>query len=57
LSCGGYDSYLRRVRRVFAETIDRMIRVIERTFPTGTRISRLAGGFVLCVELPRPIGS
>jgi len=54
LSCGGYDSHLRRIRRVFAENIDRMTRAIERNFPAGTRVSRPAGGFVLWVELPEP---
>jgi DNA-binding transcriptional MocR family regulator len=54
LSCGGYDSHLRRIRRVFAENIDRMTRAIERSFPAGTRVSRPAGGFVLWVELPQP---
>ena len=34
-----------------------MIRTIERTFPDGTRVSRPAGGFVLWVELPKPIAS
>src|SRR5215468_11049680 len=54
LSCGGYDSHLRRIRRVFAENIDRMTRAIEQSFPAGTRVSRPAGGFVLWVELPQP---
>ena len=54
LSCGGYDSHLRRIRRVFAENIDRMTRAIERSFPAGTRVSRPAGGFVLWVELSPP---
>jgi DNA-binding transcriptional MocR family regulator len=55
LSCGGYDSHLRRIRRVFAEAIARMTRVIEQAFPPGTRVSRPAGGFVLWVELPPEI--
>lgn len=54
LSCGGYDNHLRRIRRIFAENIDRMTRAIERSFPAGTRVSRPAGGFVLWVELPEP---
>ena len=57
LSCGGYDSHLRRVRRTFAENIDQMTRAIERSFPSGTKASRPAGGFVLWVELPKPIDS
>src|SRR5690348_3029806 len=53
--CGGYDSHLRWIRRVFAGNIDRMTRAIERCFPAGTRVSRPAGGFVLWVELPGPV--
>ena len=55
LSCGGYDSHLRRIRRVFAAGIACMTRVIEQEFPPGTRVSRPAGGFVLWVELPHEI--
>jgi DNA-binding transcriptional MocR family regulator len=55
LSCGGYDSHLRRIRRNFAENIDRMTRMIEQSFPAGTRVSRPAGGFVLWVELPETV--
>jgi DNA-binding transcriptional MocR family regulator len=55
LSCGGYDSHLRRIRRIFAESIARATRVIEQAFPPGTRVSRPAGGFVLWVELPHEI--
>jgi len=54
LSSGGYDSHLRRIRRTFAGNIDQMTRVIARSFPPGTRVSRPSGGFVLWVELPQP---
>lgn len=57
LSSGGYDSHLRRIRRVFSDNIDQMMRAIDRTFPAGTKVSRPAGGFVLWVELPRRIDS
>ena len=52
LQSGGYDSHLRRLRRVFADHIDRMTRTIDRTFPPGTRVTRPEGGFVLWLELP-----
>jgi DNA-binding transcriptional MocR family regulator len=52
LASGGYDSHLRRVRRVFASNIEMMTRTIDRSFPAGTRVSRPAGGFVLWLELP-----
>jgi DNA-binding transcriptional MocR family regulator len=57
LSSGGYDSHLRRIRRIFSDNIEHMIRTIDRTFPEGTKVSRPAGGFVLWVELPKPIDS
>jgi len=57
LSSGGYDSHLRRIRRVFADNIDRMSRTIERTFPSETRVTRPAGGFVLWLELPEPVNA
>ena len=57
LSSGGYDSHLRRVRRTFRENIDRMMRTIDRAFPRGTRVSRPDGGFVLWLELPKPVAS
>ena len=57
LSSGGYDRHLRRVRRTFGQNIDRMIRTIDRAFPKGTRVSRPDGGFVLWLELPKPLDS
>jgi len=57
LATGGYDSHLRRVRRTFRENVDRMMRVVDQSFPRETRISRPAGGFVLWVELPKPLAS
>src|SRR5262249_39779869 len=57
LATGGYDSHLRRVRRTFQENVDRMVRVVDQSFPRETRISRPAGGFVLWVELPKPLAS
>jgi DNA-binding transcriptional MocR family regulator len=57
LSSGGYDHHLRRIRRTFEHGIEQMTRTIDRSFPTGTRVSRPAGGFVLWLELPRPLRS
>jgi DNA-binding transcriptional MocR family regulator len=57
LASGGYDSHLRRLRRTFQDNIGRMMRTIDRAFPRGTKVSRPAGGFVLWVELPRPLDS
>lgn len=52
LRSGGYDSHLRRLRRIFADHIDRMTRAIDRSFPSDTRVTRPEGGFVLWLELP-----
>jgi len=57
LASGGYDSHLRRIRRIFADGIGQMTRVIDRAFPKGTKVTRPAGGFVLWLELPRPLKS
>lgn len=57
LSSGGYDSHLRRMRRVFEDTLDRMIRMIEKRFPAGVRVTRPRGGFVLWVELPSQVST
>ena len=53
LASGGYDGHLRRIRRLFAANIDQMTRAIDTSFPSGTRVSRPAGGFVLWLELPQ----
>jgi DNA-binding transcriptional MocR family regulator len=55
LASGGYDGHLRRIRRVFARNIEAMTRAIDRSFPTATRVSRPAGGFVLWLELPAQV--
>lgn len=57
LSSGGYDSHLRRIRRIFEDNIDRMIRAIDKDFPKGTKVTRPAGGFVLWLELPKGLRS
>jgi DNA-binding transcriptional MocR family regulator len=55
LSTGGYDNHLRRIRRVFENTISQMTRAVERSFPEGTRVSRPAGNFVLWLELTKSV--
>jgi DNA-binding transcriptional MocR family regulator len=55
LASGGYDSHLRRIRRVFAHNIEMTTRAIDRSFPAPTRVSRPAGGFVLWLELPQQV--
>ena len=55
LSSAGYESQLRRIRRIFINNIDRMTHAIEQYFPVGTRVSRPTGGFLLWLELPYQI--
>jgi len=55
LGSGGYDNHLRRLRRVFEDTIEQMLRAIAGSFPAGTRVTRPAGGFVLWLELPKSV--
>ncbi|MBV9566066.1 MAG: PLP-dependent aminotransferase family protein [Bradyrhizobium sp.] len=57
LGAGAYDQHLRRIRRIFADNIERMTRAVDRYFPPGTRISRPQGGFVLWLELPAGLRS
>jgi len=57
LASGGYDHYLRRIRRIYARYTFLMSRAVAEHFPEGTRISRPSGGFFLWVELPGHIDS
>ncbi|GLH75256.1 GntR family transcriptional regulator [Bradyrhizobium sp. SSBR45G] len=52
LKSGGYDAHLRRIRKLFADNIDRMRRTVDRSFPNETRMTDPKGGFVLWLELP-----
>src|SRR5262249_2428954 len=52
LRSGAYDQHLRRIRRIFADNIERMTYAIDKYFPPGTRVSRPSGGFVLWLEFP-----
>ncbi|MBI2950614.1 PLP-dependent aminotransferase family protein [bacterium] len=57
LANGGYDHYLRKVRRVYARQVALMTRAIGKFFPEGTKVTRPSGGFVLWVELPGHVDS
>jgi DNA-binding transcriptional MocR family regulator len=52
LAGGGYDRQLRNLRRVFRDQLSHISTAIVEHFPSGTRITRPAGGFILWVELP-----
>jgi DNA-binding transcriptional MocR family regulator len=57
LESGGYDRHLRRLRLAFSEQVQAMSRAIAKYFPSGTRLTRPAGGYVLWVELPKRVNA
>ena len=57
LANGGFDHHLRRLRRVYAEQVERITHAITKYFPEGTKVTRPSGGYVLWVQLPPKINS
>ena len=57
LQSGGYDRYLRKLRRALSSQVQQMSAAVARHFPAGTKVTRPEGGYVLWVELPRSIDS
>jgi DNA-binding transcriptional MocR family regulator len=57
LASGAYDTHLRNVRRLFRENLAQMARAVTASFPSDTKMSRPAGGFVLWLELPKGFDS
>ncbi len=55
LETGRYESHLKKLRHVLHGNQLNYSRAIADYFPEGTRASRPQGGFVLWVELPKPI--
>jgi len=55
LENGGYERHLRRARQELRIRMRSAIEAIQAGFPPGTRLARPSGGFLLWVELPRPI--
>jgi len=53
LESGGYDRFLRGLRRRFESHLAAARAAIAASFPQGTRVSGPSGGFILWVELPR----
>jgi DNA-binding transcriptional MocR family regulator len=52
---GGYDRYLRRVRATLSANALQFIEAVARYFPSGTRVTRPAGGIVLWIEMPQGV--
>jgi DNA-binding transcriptional MocR family regulator len=57
LQSGGYDRYLRKMRRILMTQVQQMSAAVGKYFPDGTKVTRPQGGYVLWVELPRSIDS
>lgn len=54
LEGGAYDRHLRRIRREFADNVQRVTAAIQR-WPVPICVTRPQGGFVLWVELPKNV--
>ncbi len=55
LAHGGYDCHLRSARGIYRQSRDRLVDLVGKHFPQGTRVTRPAGGFVAWLELPRSV--
>ena len=55
LATGGFDRHLRRLRKTYRGQLQLLSDSVLRSFPTGTRATRPAGGHLLWVELPKLI--
>ncbi|MGQ0543836.1 MAG: aminotransferase-like domain-containing protein [Betaproteobacteria bacterium] len=53
LDSGGYERWLRQLRRRFAAQVDAARAAIAESFPRGTRVTHPAGAYILWIELPR----
>jgi DNA-binding transcriptional MocR family regulator len=57
LQSGGYDRYLRKIRRILMGQVHQMSNAVGRYFPAGTKVTRPQGGYILWIELPNGIDS
>jgi DNA-binding transcriptional MocR family regulator len=57
LKNGGYDHYLRNIRKSFAQQVQITSQAIGKYFPEGTKVTRPGGGIVLWVEFPERVDS
>ncbi|XOZ33764.1 PLP-dependent aminotransferase family protein [Halomonadaceae bacterium KBTZ08] len=55
LESGRYQRHLRANRGQYEAAVTRMMNAVTRLFPSGTRVTRPEGGFVIWVELPGDI--
>jgi len=57
LKQGGYEHHLRRLRRSLASLQVQAVQALRRHMPSGTVIVPPAGGYLLWVQLPRPLNA
>jgi DNA-binding transcriptional MocR family regulator len=57
MASGGYDPYLRRIRRTYERHVAAMSQAVRRFFSEETKLTRPAGGFVLWIQLPESVDS
>lgn len=57
LQQGGFDTHLRKLRRILEQRKNQMLQAIIRYFPNDTRITQPDGGYFLWLELPKKINS
>ncbi len=57
LQTGHYDKHLRNLRKIYADNIERTMDAVRRYYPSGTRVSRPLGGFILWVCLPENLSA
>lgn len=57
LSTGAFDRHLRRTGRIYARQMNQAAQAVLHSFPTGTRVSRPSGGYLLWVECPASLDS
>lgn len=55
LKDGGYERHLRSVRKTLSDQVAAMRDFILTCFPSGTRVTRPTGGYLLWIELPKSI--
>jgi DNA-binding transcriptional MocR family regulator len=54
---GGYDSYLRTLRRRLESGRDNLLRSLTAHFPPGTCVTRPEGGYFVWAELPPKVSA
>jgi DNA-binding transcriptional MocR family regulator len=55
LEHGAYDAHLRKIRACLADQLQKCSRAVADYFPSGIRVSRPQGSFVLWIELPSSV--